>query len=64
MSKKPDIPTKTEINEYQKPIITVKEARKVIGKELSDRLSDEQLGWLIGRFSTIAKESLEASLVP
>lgn len=64
MSKKPDVPAKTEISEYQKPIITVKEARKVIGKELSDKFSDEQLGQLIRGLSIIARELLEASLVP
>jgi hypothetical protein len=64
VSKKPDVPTKTETSEYEKPIITVKEARKIIGKELSDRFSDEQLGRFIGKLSTIARESLKASLVP
>ncbi len=64
MSKKPNVPAKIKNNEDQKPVITVKEARKIIGKELSDKLSDEQLGRLIGEFSTIARESLEASLVP
>lgn len=64
MSKKPETSVKTEIDKHQKPIITVKEARKVIGKELSSKLSDEQLGCLIGDFSTIAREMLEASLVP
>lgn len=64
VSKKPNVPAKIKNNEDQKPVITVKEARKIIGKELSDKLSDEQLGRLIGEFSTIARESLEASLVP
>lgn len=64
MSKEPDVPTKTEISEYQKPIITVKEARKIVGKELSDKFSDEQLGQLIRGLSIIARELLEASLVP
>lgn len=62
--KKPDVPTKTEISEYQKTIITVKKARKIVGKELSDKFSDEQLGQLIRGLSIIARELLEASLVP
>lgn len=64
MSKKHDVSAKIKNNEDHKPVITVKEARKIIGKGLSDKLSDEQLGRLIGEFSTIARESLEASLVP
>ncbi len=58
----------SEINTFEKynlkPIISVKEARKLLGKKVSDQLPDEQIGQLIGDFSAIAKDSLEASLVP
>lgn len=58
----------SETNTFEKynlkPIISVKEARKLLGKKVSDQLPDEQIGQLIGVFSVIAKDSLEASLVP
>ena len=64
MSKKPDVPAKTEISKYQKPIITVKEARKILGKKASDQLSNEAVGRLIGSMTLIADRLLESRLVP
>lgn len=64
MSKKPDVPTKTETSEYEKPIITVKEARKILGKKVSDQLSDEEVGRLIGSMAFLANRLLEAKSVP
>jgi len=64
VSKIPDVPTKTEISEYQKPIITVKEARKILGKKVSDRLSDEEVGRLIGSMAFLADRLLETKSVP
>lgn len=51
-------------NGQYKPIITIKEARKLIGKRLSDQLPDEDLGRLIGAMSSLANRLLEARLVP
>lgn len=64
MSKKPYVPAKTEISKYQKPIITIKEARKILGKNVSERLSDEEVGRLIGSMSFLANRMLEAKIVP
>lgn len=64
MSKNPYVPTKTEIDKYQKPIISVKEARKILGKNVSDQLSDEELGRLIGNMAFIANRLLDLKLVP
>ncbi len=47
-----------------KPIISVKEARKIIGKEASSRFSDEELGHIIGQMNFLANKMLDASLVP
>ncbi len=47
-----------------KLIITTKEARKIIGKTLSDQLSDEELGRLIGVLSTIADRLIVDGVVP
>lgn len=64
MPKKPDVSTKTEISQYQKPIITVKEARKILGKKVSDRLSDEEVGRVIGGMAFLADRLLGAKTVP
>lgn len=63
MSKNPYVPAKTEIDKYQKPIITIKEARKILGKQVSDRLSDEEVGRLIGGMAFLANRLLEAKSV-
>lgn len=47
-----------------KPIISVKEARKLLGKKVSDQLSDEAVGELIGNMSFLADRLLEAKSVP
>lgn len=47
-----------------KPIISVKEARKLLGKKISDQLSDEEVGELIGNMSFLANRLLEAKSVP
>lgn len=58
----------SEINtleEYNlKPIISVKEARKLLGKKVSDRMSDEEVGRLIGNMSFLANWLLETKSVP
>lgn len=58
----------SEINtleEYNlKPIISVKEARKLLGKKVYDQLSDEETGKLIGDMSFLANRLLEAKSVP
>ncbi len=64
VSKKPDVSTKTEISEYQKSIITVKEARKILGKKVSDGLSDEEVGRLIGSMTFLANRLLDTRIVP
>lgn len=57
------INTSQNYDEY-KPIITVKEARKIIGKKLSDQFSDEELGELIGQMEFIADRMITNNLVP
>lgn len=52
------------INSQYKPIITVKEARKILGKNISDLLSDEEVGRLIGSMSEIANRLLSMKSVP
>ncbi len=47
-----------------KPIISIKEARKLLGKKISDRLSDEEVGGLIGDMSFLADRLLEVRSVP
>ena len=64
MSKKHNVTAKTKSNEDQKPVITVKEARKILGKKVSDQLSDEEVGRLIGSMSFLANRMIEAKIVP
>lgn len=47
-----------------KPIISVKEARKLLGKKVSDQLSDEVVGELIGSMGFLADRLLEVKTVP
>lgn len=47
-----------------KPIISVKEARKLLGKKVSDQLSDEEVGRLIGNMSFLVDRLLDAKHVP
>lgn len=58
----------TEINiseEYNlKPAISIKEARKILGKKISDQLSDEEVGGLIGHMSLMAERLLTTKSVP
>lgn len=56
--------TKTFENCHLKPIISVKEARKLLGKKVSDQLSDEEVGRLIGNMSFLANWLLETKSVP
>lgn len=51
-------------NGQYKPIITVKEARKILGKNISDLLSDEEVSRLIGRMSEITNRLLSMKSVP
>ena len=45
-------------------IISVKEARKILGKEVSDKLSDADLARMIGLFSQMAESILDSDVVP
>ena len=45
-------------------IITTKEARKIIGKEESDKISDEDLARLIGLMYKIADDLIDIKIVP
>lgn len=45
-------------------IISVKEARKILGKEMSDKLSDEDLAKMIGLFHEMAENILDSDIVP
>lgn len=56
--------TNTFENCNLKPIISVKEARKLLGKKVSDQLSDEDVGRFIGNMSFLADSLLEAKSVP
>lgn len=66
MSKKDSSYSKTNTLEgYNlRPIISVKEARKLLGKKISDQLSDEEVGGFIGDMSFLANRLLEAKSVP
>ena len=66
MSKTDSTSAKTNIFEQYslKPIISVKEARKLLGKKVSDQLSDEEVGGLIGSMSFLADRLLETKTVP
>ena len=44
-------------------IISVKEARKILGKEVSDKLSDEDLARMIGLFHKMAESILDSKIV-
>jgi len=46
-----------------KPIISIKEARKILGKKVSDPLSDEEVGRLIGDMTLLANRLLEVKSV-
>lgn len=56
--------TNTLENCNLKPIISVKEARKLLGKKVSGQLSDEEVGRLIGDMSLLANRLLEIKSVP
>ena len=45
-------------------IISVKEARKILGKEMSDKRSDEDLARMIGLFHKMAESILDSDIVP
>ena len=45
-------------------IISIKEARKILGKEMSDKLSDEDLARVIGLFHKMAESILDSDIVP
>lgn len=45
-------------------IITTKEARKIIGKEESDKISDEDLARLIGLMYKVADGLINVKIVP
>lgn len=65
MSKKPSASTEKKNNYAQyKAIITVKEARKLLGKNISDKLSDEEVGNLVGSMGFLANRLLETKTVP
>lgn len=66
MSKEDSIYSKTNILERYnlRPIISVKEARKLLGKKISDKLSDEDVLGLIGNMSFLANRLLETKTVP
>ena len=48
----------------EKIIITIKEARKLIGKELSGQMSDEDLARVIGLMYKIADGLIDTKNVP
>lgn len=56
--------TKTFPKYNLKPIISVKEARKLLGKKVSDQLSDEEVGRLIDDMDFLANRLLETKSVP
>lgn len=45
-------------------IISLKEARKLLGKETSEKLSDSDLSKMIGTFSKLADSLVDANIVP
>lgn len=58
----------SETNTFEKynlkPIISIREARKFLGKKVSDQLSDEEIGKLIENMSFLSNRLLEAKTVP
>ena len=44
-------------------IITTKEARKLLGKEISDRVSDEELAKLIGLMHRLANDLIDSRII-
>lgn len=66
MSKEDSSYSKTNtLEKYNlRPIISTKEARKLLGKKISDQLSDEEVGRLIGNMSFLANRLLETKSVP
>jgi hypothetical protein len=50
-------------NTNTKPIITLKEARKLLGKE-GEKLTDEYLMGLIRRMERVADSIIDSALVP
>lgn len=58
----------SETNTFEKynlkPIISIREARKLLGKKVSDQLSDEEIGKLIENMSFLSNRLLEAKTVP
>lgn len=45
-------------------IISTKEARKILGKECSDKITDADLSKMIGVFSKLADSLISANMVP
>ncbi len=70
MGKSPKrVKTKIKYNKLPKDdcdeiIITVKEARKLLGKNTSDKMSDEDLARLIGIMYKIANNLIRGQIVP
>lgn len=58
----------SETNILQKPnlepIISIKEARKILGKKTFDQLSDEEIGRLISTMHFLADILLDAKFTP
>lgn len=50
------------INDQQ--VITVKEARKLLGKELSEQLTDNQIRVMVETLTSVANDSLLSFEVP
>lgn len=51
-----ELPKQTQ---KSKLVISVKEARKILGKELSDKMTDDDLIGLIGMFTSLSDMLLE-----
>ena len=48
----------------EKPIISVKEARKILGKNYSEKLSDADLSRIIGTLHKLASSLIDNNSVP
>lgn len=49
---------------YEEPIITIGQARRLLGKQVSDGIDDIYLSRMIGLLSSLAESLIDANLVP
>ena len=58
------ISTSSRTLKNEEPIITIGQARRLLGKQVSDGIDDIYLSRMIGLLSSLAESLIDANLVP